>query len=131
MRSKHLPLLDPGVESLYEFEFIPEFIDISITAGIVEHVAGKLSGSASLSGFDLATLRDLLLSHGQASRRLRISFAKFVEWMANNFPPWAAYRALIAYRELALGKNPIGIRPPGSRKVCFSGGPTARDNRVR
>ena len=58
MRSKHLLLQDPGVESLHEFESVVEFIDISITAEIVELVAGKLSGSAGLSGFNLSSLRD-------------------------------------------------------------------------
>ena len=70
LRSKHPPLRDPGVEALHAFEAVPEFIDISITAEIVKLVAGKLSGSAGLIGFDSAALRELLLTHGQSSRRL-------------------------------------------------------------
>ena len=79
----------------------------------VEKVASKLSGGAGLSGFDSAALKGLLLTHGQASQRLRVVFAKFFEWLANGFPPWAAYRALLACQELVLGKKPIGIRPIG------------------
>ena len=59
----------------------------------------------------LSALSNLLISHGQASQRLRIAFARFVEWMANNFPSWAAYRALMSCRKLVLGKDLIGICP--------------------
>ena len=47
---------------------------------------------------------------GGASRKLRQAVAKFVCWMANTHPPWAAYRVLIWNRLVALGKN-SGIRP--------------------
>ena len=67
LRSKHPPLQDPGVEALHEFDSVLEFIDILITAEVVELVAGKLSGSAGLSGFNSAALRELLLTHGQSS----------------------------------------------------------------
>ena len=76
-------------------------------------MASHLSGGAGLTGFDSAALKGILLAHGQASQRLRVVFARFIGWLANGFPPWAAYRALLACRELALGKKPIGIRPIG------------------
>ena len=101
----------PGVEPLVDYEIVPEFIDISITSEIVEKVAGKLSGSAGLSGFDLAALKDLLCVYGQDRQCLQMVFAKFTEWMSNDTPPWTAYRALMACREMARGKNPIGICP--------------------
>ena len=34
------------------------------------------------------------------------------DWMANSSPPWAAYRALMACRLVALDKRP-GVRPVG------------------
>ena len=105
--------MDPGLESLEDFEETPEFVDLSITAEHVEKVASHLSDGAGLSGFNSAALKSLLLAHGQASQRLRVVFARFIEWLANGFPPWAAYCGLLACRELALGKKPIGIRPIG------------------
>ena len=96
-----------------DFEETPEFIDLSITAEHVEKVASHLSGGAGLTGFDLAALKGILLAHGQANQRLRVVFAWFIEWLANSFPPWAAYGALLVCRELALSKKPIGIRPIG------------------
>ena len=106
-------MLDPGLESLEDFEETPEFIDLSITAEHVEKVASHLSGGAGLTGFDSQALKGILLAHGQTSQRLRGVFARFIEWLANGFPPWAAYQGLLACRELALGKKPIGIRPIG------------------
>ena len=73
------------------FEETAEFIDLSITAEHLEKVASHLSGGAGLTGFDLAALKGLLIAHGQASQRLRFVFARFIEWLANGFPPWVAY----------------------------------------
>ena len=36
----------------------------------------------------------------------------FTKWMGNGRPPWAAYRALMSGRLIALGKQ-LGIRPVG------------------
>ena len=82
---KHPPLLDPGLESLEDFEETPKFIDLSITAEHVEKVANHLSGGAGLTGFNSAALKGLLLTHGQASQRLRVVFARFIKWLANGF----------------------------------------------
>jgi hypothetical protein len=39
--------------------------------------------------------------------------ANFVDWLANSFPPWAAYRALMAGHLVAFDKCPGGIHPIG------------------
>ena len=57
-------------------------------------------------------LRDALLRHGSASKRLRMSLANFSNWLSNSNVPWAAYRGLMVCREIALDKMP-GIRPIG------------------
>eukprot|EP00957_Ditylum_brightwellii_P002946 225093-Ditylum_brightwellii.AAC.1 len=38
------------------------------------------------------------------------------DWLANTAPPWAAYRALMACRLVALDKCP-GVRPVGIGKM--------------
>jgi hypothetical protein len=53
-----------------------------------------------------------LLKFGTASRKLRVALAGLASWMANEFPPWAPYRALMSGRLLALDKSP-GVRPVG------------------
>ena len=57
-------------------------------------------------------LRNWLLRFGCASEELRFVVAILADWMANSFPSWAAYRALMACRLVALDKSP-GVRPVG------------------
>ena len=57
-------------------------------------------------------LRNWLLRFGCASEELRVIVASLADWMANYSPPWAAYRALMACRLVALEKRP-GVRPVG------------------
>lgn len=90
----------------------PCLVPIVISEDIVAEVANNLSGGAGLGGIDSILLKHLLLKHGGASRRLRVAVANFTEWMANESPPWAAIRALMSGRLVALDKCP-GIRPIG------------------
>jgi hypothetical protein len=48
--------------------------------------------------------------------------ADFIDWMINRFPPWTAYRAIMAGRLLALDKSP-GVHPVEIRETwqqCFT-----------
>jgi hypothetical protein len=112
LKDKHPSMRNPGPAAMPEYDSIPELPDLNITAETIETVAGKLSGSAGLSGFDSVALKNLLLHHGRASQRLRNVCASFALWLANELPPWAAYRAMLANRLVALDKMP-GIRPIG------------------
>jgi hypothetical protein len=53
-----------------------------------------------------------LLAFGNASETLRHSLANIANWLANNLPPWATYRAMWSGRLLALDKMP-GVIPIG------------------
>ena len=53
-----------------------------------------------------------LLRFGVASGELWLIVAEMGEWLSNGQPPWAAYRALMSGRLIALDKSP-GIRPVG------------------
>ena len=57
-------------------------------------------------------LQHWLLRFGAASAELRLIIGDFVEWLGNGRPPWAAYRALMSGRLIALYKQP-GISPVG------------------
>ena len=57
-------------------------------------------------------MRNWLLCFGCASEELRVVVANMDNWMDNSSPPWAVYRALMAYRIVALDKRP-GVRPLG------------------
>ena len=75
-------------------------------------MAKRLSGSAGPSGIDSVSMSHWLLKFGGASTNLRRSVAKFVEWLANDYPPWASYRAMTWSRLVGLDKCP-GVRPIG------------------
>ena len=75
-------------------------------------MAGRLSGGAGPGGTDSVSLQHWLLRFGATSRELRLIVAEFGEWICNGQPPWAAYRAMISGRLIALDKIPR-IRPVG------------------
>jgi mevalonate pyrophosphate decarboxylase len=56
---------DLGLAAMNDYDEVPDFIDLDITSEHVENVAKKMSGSASLSGFDSLALKNVLLMHGQ------------------------------------------------------------------
>ena len=123
LRGKHPPMRDPAPDledpdrgSFEPYPSLPEPVPVEITGDVVEKVASKLSGAAGPGGTDAIDLRNWLLRHGAESEFLRNSLASIAEWLANESPPWAAYRALMACRLVALDKSP-GVRPVGIGEV--------------
>ena len=90
----------------------PEMVPVDITGDVVSAVAGRLSGGAGPGGTDSISLQHWLLRFGAASGALRLIVTEMGEWLSNVRPPWAAYRALMSGRLIALDKSP-GIRPVG------------------
>ena len=116
LASEHPIGRDVEISSLPIFEFCPELINIEVTEDSVEKVARRLSGSAGPSGIDSVAMSHWLLKFGGASSKLRRSIAKFVEWLSNDYPPWAAYRAMTWSRLVGLDKCP-GVRPIGKGDI--------------
>ena len=75
-------------------------------------VALELSGAAGALGAEAMEQLNWLLRFRCASKEFRVIFASLADWMANSSPHWAAYRALMACRLVALDKRP-GVRPVG------------------
>ncbi len=100
----------PGSYKLYNSA--PDSLPLDITAEHVEKVAAKLSGAGGVDGIDGVKLKHWLLRFGSTSIALQETMAKTVGWLANDQPPWVAYRALMACRLVALDKQP-GTRPVG------------------
>jgi hypothetical protein len=112
LASKHPEARIPDAHNLPTYSETPDFVDVDITESVVEHVASRLSGAAGPGGADAHALSHWLLRFGASSKRLRAALAVLACWMANDSPPWAAIRALMAGRLLAIDKSP-GIRPIG------------------
>ena len=87
-----------------------------------EEGSENLSSSAGPSGIDFLSMSYWLLEFSASSAILRKSFADLTEWLANGYPPWAAYRAMTSCRLVALDKypdvRPIGIGDIMRRLVC-------------
>jgi hypothetical protein len=118
LREKHPDLREPPSVGAPDGAFepyargAPAVVPVDVTAMTVKTVAAKLSGAAGPGGVDAVDLRNWLLRCGVESEDLREEMAAMTAWLANMHPPWAAYRALMACRLVALDKQP-GVRPVG------------------
>ena len=109
-------LNDPNLKIFEEYPTVPQAVPLDITAETDEKVASHLSGAAGPSGTNAVDLSNWLLRHGAESQLLRNEMAYMARWLANDHPPWAAYRALMACRLVALDKEP-GTRPVGIGEI--------------
>ena len=121
LEEKHPPLRDPTLlndtHSAFEpYPALPTAIPLCVTQDDVESICSRLSGAAGPSGTDAVELANWLLRFGQESENLRGEMAAWTNWLANTHPPWAAYRAMMANRLVALDKQP-GTRPVGIGEI--------------
>ena len=101
LREKHPPMMSPDVGgegdlSFPEYEECPAMMPVDCGQDIVMVMAGKLSGGAGPSSVDGLALGKWLLDYGRASQALREEMAEWVNLLANESPPWAMYRAIMA-----------------------------------
>lgn len=99
-----------------KYNNLPPLVPLELQPGTVEAVARKLHGAGGLGGTDAAALKSWLLRHRQASSVLQEALAKLTTWVANKLVPWAAVRALMSNRLIALDKCP-GVRPIGIGQI--------------
>ena len=74
------------ISSLPIFESCPELINIEVTEDSVKIVERRLSCSTGPLEIDSVSMSYWLLKFGEAITNLRKSIAKFVEWLANDYP---------------------------------------------
>ena len=83
--------------------------------------AKGLSGGAGPEIINSRDLKGRLLYHGKASQALREELAAWVEWLANERPPWTADWATKNYRFAVLdtrqGTRPVGITSVWDRAI--------------
>ena len=121
LREKHPDLRIPKLdeEEWASFEAYEECltpIPLDCSSEIVEEVASNLRGGAGPGSVDAIAMSNWLLRHGKYSQMLREELASWTEWLCNSMPPFAAYRALMACRLVALDKQP-GVRPLGIGEI--------------
>jgi hypothetical protein len=125
LRGKHPDLFTPDLDdpnniAFEAYDSVPDPIPLDITVDMVETTAKKLKGGAGPDSVDAAMMRNLLLRHKRASCRLREVMARWVLWLANEMPPWAAFRAMTDRRLVALDKQ-VGTRPVGIGALWIRG----------
>jgi hypothetical protein len=119
LRSMHSPLHEPsdvGSATFEKYSEIPDPPYIDVTQDMIQKVATRLSGAAGPSGIDAVDLQNWLLRYGKESKALCEELAVWGSWLANESPPWAAYRAMMACQLVALDKQP-GVRPVGIGEI--------------
>ncbi len=109
-------LKDPHCFAFEHYDEVPVEIPTDCTSEDLETLALRMSGSAGPSSFDTIMLRNCLLRYGRALGNLRQELAAWVEWLSNESPPWAAYRALMSQQLVALDKQP-GVWPMAIGKI--------------
>jgi hypothetical protein len=121
LADKHPALRDPEAVGAADGAFepyadLPHAVPVCVTQDDVEAISSRLSGAAGPGGTDAVELSNWLLRFGTESEALRVEMAAWTNWLANTHPPWAAYRAMMANRLVALDKEP-GTRPVGIGEV--------------
>ena len=128
LRDKHTAMQIPDADAEGDMAFepypaVPGPLPLDSSEAVTAQIAKQLSGRVGPDSIDSRDLSKMLLYHKKASRALREELAAWVvEWLANNRPPWAAYRATKNCRLAALDKR-SGVRPVGialiwDRMVC-------------
>ena len=95
-----------------EYGEVPETVRLDFLEDDVTWVASKLSNTSGALVAEAMELRNWLLRFGYASEDFRAVIASLADWMANSYPPWAAYCALMTCHLVTLDKRP-GVRPVG------------------
>ena len=91
---KHLAPIVPAVEALEHYDVIPEFIPLNIIKVTVDLIFGKITDNAGSCRINTAGLQQWLVCFSVTSQYLSHAIVPLSQWIANDFPPWAAICSL-------------------------------------
>ena len=107
--SKHPNCTSPALEAFHPYVSSPALIDLEITSNIVDWVPKTMKGAAGPWFIGTVNWQDWTLHYGPSSREFQEFIATLVWWLANTYPPWEAYRSIVASRLTVLDNCP-GVR---------------------
>ena len=114
-----LPVENPTCAAFKEYKEVMETVPIDFMEDDVTWVASKISGAAGALGSKTIELRNWIIRFGCTLEEIRVVVAIMTDWMANSSPTWAAYRALMSCRLVALDKS-SGVGPVGiGEMLCW------------
>ena len=90
------PLENPMCTAFKEYKEVPETAPLDFIEDDVTWVASKLSGVIGALGAEAIELQNWLLRFGCAPEEIRVVVDRLAHWIANSYPPWATYCALMA-----------------------------------
>ena len=102
LMGKHPPERKLHFSTLQVYDETPIFIPVNIMEDVVEFAAQKTSGRAGPSENDSEALQGWLLKIGDDIKKLCIGVENFMEWLANQIPPWAAYWSFMSGCQITL-----------------------------
>ena len=107
-----VPDLDDEDKICFEYYAkIPSIVPSFASDVIMTKVTKRLHGGAGPRGVDYHLLQDMLLHFNRASIEFRLEMVAWVDYIANDLPPIAAYRAF------ANGLLLAGNKQPGLRQI--------------
>ena len=124
LQEKHPNILIPNLDdedwaSFKDYDECLDSVPVMCEQETVKEMASKLRGGAGPGSVDVSTLSMWLLRRGKYSQMLCEELAEWKEWLCNEHPPFAASRALMSCRLIALDKQP-GVRPRDRRDIAAS-----------
>ena len=93
-------------------------IPVNNMEDVVELFMQLFSGNSGPRGMDSEALQEWILKFGEDSQKRCTSVDFFVNWMANESPPWASYHAFMSGRLITIDRK-TGMRPVGVRETCI------------
>ena len=106
------PVKNSTCAAFEEYGEVPETATLEFLEDDVIWVASNLSGAAGALGSEAIELRNWIIYFGCTLEDFRVVVTDLSDWMANSSPPWAAYRAMMAFHLVAMDNRPR-VRPVG------------------
>ena len=85
-------------------------VSLDLMEDIIMQVTQNLYAGNILGGTNSSSLQHCILCFREARGLLRLTVADFTEWIANEWPPWAAYCMLMYGHLIGLDNHP-GLQP--------------------
>ena len=96
---------NPTCTAFEEYKKVREMLPLDLMEDDITWIASNLYGTTGVLGAKAIELYNWLIRFGCALEELRFIVTNLADWMANSYPPWATYCAIISFCLVALDKG--------------------------